>query len=58
MKDVYIKSPLSAQELGLKFRSSLRSIGDEYLVGRIAMLIVFPDYSEIYGECDFKWEQL
>ena len=31
---------------------------DEYLTRRIAMRILFTDYTERYGERDFKWKQL
>lgn len=33
-------------------------LAEEYLTRRIAMRILFTDYTERYGELDFKWKQL
>lgn len=33
-------------------------LAEEYLTRRIAMGILFTDYTERYGERDFKWKQL
>lgn len=31
-------------------------LAEEYITRRIAMRILFTDYTERYGELDFKWK--